>query len=491
MFIHIPHPLLQISLLRLVLQCLRPFPKSLVPNFLIFESMSATVSVADKALTPAMARRGRRRGRGQRDQATSSAGREMSESEEKNAGDVGDGNLCGMISREFCLITLDVADGLCYSVRTNTKPSTENRFAFLSATEPAPGARPGQTIPAPPQSAFTYRYKKPKSTPSFPKASSRGHDPFIPKEEGPVSQSAFIFNPNLLTSKSPSIDTSGKKDRARATAINRRAKEASRLDTQGAPEPDPTLNNPRLPPQSFPSIAPSTDVKPGDNFPTLILAPPSRPPDGGPIYPPPIPYPPNSLLTPPPSPPGTKLQTKPHQEPSCPAEALLDGFKARSGGGWPDLTNEPMAPATKDKKSRFLPYFTAIATSKNTLRHSACTQVGTGKKGRDSPPSPLDLESISLASPGQDDTPVLVRTDTGEGLQSGNKKKRPWRLWGNDMSHLRLKTSGFVDTTFWAMKSGEVDDEKDVGEGEICEFYEGEAYRKWSLGEEWEVIELE
>ena len=90
-----------------------------------------------------------------------------------------------------------------------------------------------------------------------------------------------------------------------------------------------------------------------------------------------------------------------------------------------------------------------------------------------------------------DDTPVLVRADTGDGADSGNKKKRSWRLWGNDMPYLRLKTSGFVDTNMWAMKSEEADDEKDVGESGIYELYDGDGYRKRSLGEEWEVIELE
>lgn len=67
------------------------------------------------------------------------------------------------------------------------------------------------------------------------------------------------------------------------------------------------------------------------------------------------------------------------------------------------------------------------------------------------------------------------------------------------MSHLRLKTGGFIDRDRWVIHNGEVEGEvgiveedvREVGQEEMDEVHEGEGGRKWSLGEEWEVVEVE
>ena len=152
--------------------------------------------------------------------------------------------------------------------------------------------------------------------------------------------------------------------------------------------------------------------------------------------------------------------------------------------------NEPMAPATKDRKSRFLPYLNAIATPVNTLQHDTAM----GKRSKHSPP-PLDLVSVSLADSVSGDSPVLVQPTDSKYDKKGRNERNLWRLWGNDMSHLRLKTGGFVDRDCWAMKSEEADMEGDFeemgkNEVEVSEM-EDNAGRKWSSEEEWEVVEVE
>ena len=146
-----------------------------------------------------------------------------------------------------------------------------------------------------------------------------------------------------------------------------------------------------------------------------------------------------------------------------------------------------MVPATKDRKSRFLPYLNSIVTSANTPKQG----TSTGKKAKH-PPPPLDLVSVSLTTPTSDDSPILVHpTNAGQGVKKANKRN-PWRLWGNDMSHLRLKTGGFVHKDMWTFKCGDVDVEEELDSGEEEVFgMEEDAGRKWSLGGEWEVVEVE
>lgn len=170
--------------------------------------------------------------------------------------------------------------------------------------------------------------------------------------------------------------------------------------------------------------------------------------------------------------------------------------------GWPELKNEPMAPATKDRKSRFFPYlvpFTLFATPAITSKYNTGDRTEMGKKSKASPPPPLDLVSISLASPLDDESPLLVRADSGNYARGANKRKASWTIWGNDMSHLRLKTGGFINRDRWAIENGEVEgrvgatkeDMAEVEQAEMHEVHESEGDRKWSLGEEWEVVEVE
>jgi len=65
------------------------------------------------------------------------------------------------------------------------------------------------------------------------------------------------------------------------------------------------------------------------------------------------------------------------------------------------------------------------------------------------------------------------------------------------MSHLRLKTGGFIDRDHWAIKDGEVEEEvgmaeeymREMGRGNMRDVHEGGI--DTSLGEEWEVVEVE
>jgi len=67
------------------------------------------------------------------------------------------------------------------------------------------------------------------------------------------------------------------------------------------------------------------------------------------------------------------------------------------------------------------------------------------------------------------------------------------------MSHLRLKTGGFIDRDHWAIKDGEVEEEvgmaeeymREMGREKMRDVHEGGIDRRWSLGEEWEVVEVE
>ncbi len=335
--------------------------------------------------------------------------------------------------------------------------------------------------------------KSPKFTSSFAKASITRRKLRPTKQDVPVSQvertvpqSAFTFSHKTLDFKS-----SG----ASATTAKFHAKVPANSAAQPLPGTNTDSSNPHLLPQFFPSIAPSTAVELWNNMP----APPSRPPDG-PITPPPIPYPPASLLTPPPSPPAAEPGADSSKEPLYPAKAWLDSYKVSTEKGWPELKNEPMAPATKDRKSRFFPHlipFMLFAPPANTSKYNAGDRTGMERKSKASPPSPLDLVSISLASPLDDESPLLVRADSGNDARGASKTKASWILWGNDMSHLRLKTGGFIDRDHWAIKDGEVEEEvgmaeeymREMGRGNMRDVHEGGI--DTSLGEEWEVVEVE
>ena len=128
------------------------------------------------------------------------------------------------------------------------------------------------------------------------------------------------------------------------------------------------------------------------------------------------------------------------------------------------------------------------------FKHGSTRANEVGKKGRMSPPSPLNLVEVSLASPIDDESPILVRALAGNDTRGGTRKKAAsWKLWGNDMSHLRLKTGGFVDRDMWVMRDGKIEalGGTEVGQGGTDELRDEKGERKWSLGEEWEVVEVE
>ncbi len=341
--------------------------------------------------------------------------------------------------------------------------------------EPAPGSQFEPEALTLPQPSFAFTHKQLITTHSSARASTRGREPHLQTQEvlllqaEPLApQPALFFSPETLDSKAPTVKRRRRKGRSSAATIKRHVKEPTNSETQALSGEDTISSNPNLLPQLFPSVAPFTDVEP---------APPSRPPDG-PIVPPPIPLPPAALLTPPYSPPTTP-GPGPSKEPSHPAKDWSDLDKLSPEKGWPELKNEPMAPATKDRKSRFFPQLNPIIP----LANSASNGTGLRKKFKPSPPPPLDLVTVSLASPIDDESPVLGRASVGTDIRGGSKRKASWWLWGNDMSHLRLKTGGFVDWGRWV-----TDGKADVGEEKL---YESEGERRWSLGEEWEVVEVE